>query len=321
VKEISLKPRSIGSFLIIIVVFSSVFIFCSAKISTVNAYDPSQREWISLEILTFSKDNTIIELDAVTSGNNLNQSMWVVEPPSGDLDPQSSASAQTSIRILTSVSVTIGRFIVQAVYSADTNTTTFTYLLSPSQYITQEEGSFPNDKLIISILISTNFNVTFDPRPKFCVTPNSNYYGSYNTTSITPTNPSPGEQYYSVNLEIQHPSSFPGYANTVFILPISLLTILILSCIAIAFYIGLTRRTILDKFYNSFITICSAVIVFIPIFQLSTQELVMPNLFTGFDWDFLVLLIVYITFLVSLLVVKAHGKGSNKEKAAAIRRK
>ena len=250
----------------------------------------------------------------MTSGNNLNQSMWVIEPPSGDSDPQSSANGQTSIGILTSISVTIGRFIVQESHSADTNATTFTYILSPSQYITQEVGSFPNDKLIISILISTNFNVTFDPRPKFCVTPNSNYYGSYNVTSTTPANPSPGEQYYLGKFEIQHPSSFPSYANTVFILPISLLTALISVCIAIAFYIGLTRRTILDKFYNSFITICSAVIVFIPIFQLSTQELVMPNLFTGFDWAFILLFFAYIAFLVGLLVVKTNGKSLNKEK-------
>lgn len=229
----------------------------------------------------------------MTSGNNLNQSMWVVEPSTSDSG--------------FSVSVVVSRSIVEAQYSVDTNTTTFTYILSTAQYTIQQVGDFPNDKWEITIQLETNFNVTFDQHPKFCVTPSSSYYGTYTAVPVS------GEQDYLVNLELLHAPSFSSYVDEVFLLPIILLAILILACIAIAVYIGVMKRKILDKFYNSFITICSAVIVFIPIFQLSTQDLKMPNLFTKFDWAFIILLFTYIAFLVSLLIVKALAKVQNKK--------
>ncbi|MGD0072456.1 MAG: hypothetical protein ABSB71_12965 [Candidatus Bathyarchaeia archaeon] len=263
----------------------------SAVLPTAKAFDPSQRAWVTIQIPTFAENNILIQLTAVTPGNNLNQNMSINEPSS--VDPS------VNIGVSMGVSVTVSRAVIQAEYSSDTNTTTFTYVLSPYQYTLQKVGNFPDDKWNITISFSTSFNAPFDPRFKYCLTPSPNYYGNYTIVSS-------GDGNYAVNLVILHPSDFAGFVNNTFLVPMILLAIpwavcvfIILACTAVRAF----RKTI-EKFYSSFVTICSAVIVFIPVFQFSTLDLKTPLQFTWFDEGFLLLLLLYIGLLAFTFIAK-----------------
>lgn len=100
-----------------------ICILFSAAIPEVGAFDPSQRSWVSVEIQTFAVDNILIKLSAVTAGNNLNRSIQILEPPIGS-------------------GIVVGRGAIQAEYSADSNTTTFTYILPPLPVQYPKSGSF-----------------------------------------------------------------------------------------------------------------------------------------------------------------------------------
>jgi hypothetical protein len=265
----------------------------SVILPTVEAFDPSQRAWVTVEIPTFAKNNILIQLTAVIPGNYLNQSMWVNEPTITSTDPSA------SVGISGGVSVTVSRAVVQAVYSSDTNETTFTYILSPAQYTIQQVGNFPNDRWDITISFSTSSNVPFDPRFKYCLAPSPNYYGNYTTVSS-------GDGNYEVNLVILHPSDFPDFVNATYTVPSILLAIPWVVCffiMLIATVIRAFRKTI-EKFYGSFITICSAVIVFIPIFQFSTLDLTTPLQTTWLNEGVLLLLSAYIGLLAFTFITK-----------------
>lgn len=260
--------------------FVAIGVVCTlfpSPVPIARAFDPSQRSWISIEIPYYASSNILVKMTAVTVGNNLNGSILIE-------------------KIFSSGSVTIGvaRAIVQAEYSTDTNTTTFVYTLSSEQYSIHSYGEFPYDGWEISILFETSFNATFDPRVKYCLTPSSNYYANYTTTSVV------GQQNTCVlELRIFHPTSFPSYVLIVFLTPILSLGALAAVCILLAM-----NKRIIDKFYDSFVVVCSAVIVFIPIFELSTQELKTPLTFTWFDAAFLVLFLVYVLLLFVSVLAK-----------------
>lgn len=175
-------------------------------------------------------------------------------------------------------------------------------------------GVFPNDKWDITIYLQTDFNVTFDRHEKFCLTPSPNYYGNYTTIPIS------GNQDYAVNLELSHPKSFPAFVDKVFLFPIKLLGVLWVVCILIAIVVAIVRREILGSFFSTFVAICSAIIVFIPVFQLSTQELKTPLELTIYDTYFLILLSMYVLFLVGILIAKIFlTKGLNQEKPTNVK--
>jgi len=245
-------------------------------------------------------------MTATTVGNNLNESLWIKEISYSSSGAQNDGSSGLSLSF--SLTVIVGRAVLQAEYSADANITNFTYTLSSAQYDIHSFGTFPYDGWRIGIQLETSFNVTFDPRPKYCLVQSPNYYANY--TAIT----SSGQDIHTLQLEILHPNSFPNYVLAVFVTPIILLISLAVVCV----WITLEKRKNLGPFYGSLVAVCSAVIVFVPIFQLSTQELKTPLTFTWFDVTFLALLVVYVLLLCGLLYGKLHQvntlKKENKER-------
>jgi hypothetical protein len=293
------NKRFFLTLLIVCIIFIPLFF----NSQTAKAFDATQRSWVTLEIPVLAENNILVRLIAVTSGNNLNQSIMIVEPTS----------------TYSEVTVTVSRAVVQAEYSTDSNVTTFTYILAPNQYTIQKNDDFPSDKYDITIHFTTSFNSTFDARTKYCLTPSPYYYGNYTTLGQGGDN--------VVNLKILHPASFPSFAYQIFYPPIFILFILWLACTILASICLIfqayrwrknlpnTSRLTFSRFQGSFITICSAAIFFIPVFELSTQQLNTPLQPTVFDKYFVWLLSAFVGLLIFTLIVKlvTQTKDSTKE--------
>lgn len=263
-------------------------------VQTAEAIDfTSLRSWVKVEIPYYGTDNILVKMTAVTIGNHLSHGMWIDEISWGN-----PTATEGNITIEFGLTVVVGRAVIEAEYSADSNVTTFIYTLSSSQYTITSSGAFPNDFWRIEITFHTNFTAEFDPRMKYCLTQSPNYYGRYNTTyGYTDAQ---GYNYYSLNLEILHPLSFASFVYCVFLPPIVLLLILAFVC---TIFLVIERKH-LRHVGSMHIAISSAVIVFIPIYQLSTQELKTPFTLTWVDWLFMILLTWYILILIGIIVGK-----------------
>jgi hypothetical protein len=231
----------------------------------------SLRSWVYIEIPYFGADNILVRVTAVTIGNRLNDSIWIDEITSGDF----------------AVNVTVRRFVAEAEYSVDSNTTTFIYIASSREYKIARTGDFPWDYWKIGITLHTNFEAQFDQHVKYFSIPSPYYYGNCTTTYGYEQQ---GYYYYSLDLEIQHPSEFGNFIYLVFCPPIILLVLLFLTIFLVTAFLAIKSKDI-RQIESTLIAIGSAVIVFIPVFQLSTQELKTPFTITWIDYCFLGLLI------------------------------
>ena len=269
---------------------SSIFLFQSAE-----ALNPSElRSWVSVEMPYYSEENILIKMNIVTTGNNLNESIRIEEVISSE-EPilvNETTNENGTIQTWTKVIVIKRTAIIEAKFYSDSNTTEFTYAVSSSEYNLQSFGTFPRDEWHIGIKFQTSFNVEFDPRIKYCNTPSPNYFGNYTTQPVEGE-----ENMHLMGVSITHPPTFQNFVTLVFVIPLVTLWILLGSSMVVIF---LWRRN-LNEFFGNIIAINSAVIVFIPIFQLTTQELKIPFMFTWLDWCFLGLLISYILFTVVCL--------------------
>lgn len=269
--------------------------------STAFAFDSSLRSWVTLDIPVFAENSTYIKFTAVTLGNNLDKGLWIEEPLSADNDGSSFG-----------VIVQQGHAVIEAIYSSDTNTTTFTYIVPPEQYRLMTSGEFPNDRKEITIQFNTDFNVNFDPRIKFCVTPTPNYYGMYNVTGNFDASRQQGQQgIYYVNLEVRHPEAFYSHTKATLGVPLKILFVLF----AISSVI-LIIAFIINKYevYEYIIAIGSAVIVFLPIFQIATSDLKIPLQITPFDNEFLLLLELYVGLVILALILRIFRESINAQK-------
>jgi hypothetical protein len=267
---------------------SVVLILSGSLVQISKAADtPKSSSWVNVEIPYFGAQAIEVQITIVTPGNNLEQGMGIYSIFSGS-----------------SVTVEIQKGISEAEYSADSNTTTFTYtfLSTDPQIHIAPFGSFPNDEWIIGIEFYSAFETVFDQSPRYCSIPSPYYIGSYTTTYVK--NDSMGYMYYDLNLNISHPSTFPTYVNWIFYPFLIPLTVLAILCSIIPVILFLKRRTF-EKLSGTYITVSSAVVVFIPIFYLSTQELKTPFTFTYFDTWLVVLLAWYIVLLAFAVVNKA----------------
>jgi hypothetical protein len=275
---------------------SVVLILSGSLVQIAKAADtPMSSSWVNVEVPYFGANSIEVQITVVTPGNNLEQGMGISKIFSSSSSPSSGGISSTLI-------VTITRPIIEAVYSADTNMTTFTYTFSNTEPVhIAPFGNFPNDGWNIGITFYSNFKTAFNSGTQYCSIPSPYYIGKYTTTySQNDTN---GSMYYNLNLEISHPSTFPTYVNWIFypfLIPLTLLAIL---CSIIPVILFLKKRTF-EKLSGTYITVSSAVVVFIPIFYLSTQELKTPFTFTCFDTWLVVLLAWYIVLLAFAVVNK-----------------
>jgi len=168
---------------LLIVLASPVHLLCISQVAEATDFT-SLRSWVNVETPYYGEKSILVKMIAVTIGNQLNRGMWIDEIS----NTQEFA-----------VNVVVGRAVIEAEYSSDSNTTTFIYTVSSSQYEIAPFGDFPNDFWRIGITFHTNFTAQFDPRIKYCTIPSPNYYGRYNTTYL---NEEQGYHYYSLDLEI-----------------------------------------------------------------------------------------------------------------------
>lgn len=257
---------------------------------TAKAADPgAPNSWVNVDISYFGAQSIEVKMTWITLGNNLKEGMGIYQ-----------------VYTQPGLTIQIQRGIVEAVYSVDSNTTTFTYgFSSAGQDVAgalKPFGDFPYDGWSLTVVFYTTFPSSFTAIPKYGVVPSPYYYSKYTTTYSH--NDSLGYNYYNLDLEILHPPTFPNFVNLIFYTPIVLL-----GALAFIFtFLLATKRKNIDKFSNTLITVCSAVIVFLPIFHLSTQELQTPFAFTWFDGWFLFLLSYYVFLLAIAVLTKGYER-------------
>lgn len=295
IAEFSVRRRFFGLALAILEIAAGLLSSASFAQTAEATDSTAPNSWVNVEIPYFGAQSIQVKMTAVTIGNNLKQGMGIHKIFSSSSSP----STGGSFSISSSVTVEIQRGIVEAVYSADSNTTLFTYTFSSAEENITSFGNFPNDGWGLTITFYTAFPAEFDARTKYGVVPSPYYYTEY--TATFSHNDTLGYKYYNLTLKILHPPTFSTFVTWIFYLPMILFTILALICSLLIFI----KRKSINELSGTYITICSAVIVFLPVFQLSTQELKTPFTFTQFDGYFLFLLSWYIVLLVVAVVAKA----------------
>lgn len=263
------------------------------SIKITDASEPMS--WVNVEIPYFGADSILVKMTVVTVGNHLGQPLHVLE-----IEPDISSTSTNGTMITASVNILVWRGVLEVEYSADSNTTRFTYTVSRESSVTSF-GVFPNDEWRIVIKFETDFQVEFDAHTKYCSVPSPNYYAKYNTTQE-----SSDTQRYTLNLTILHPPSFANYVWRIFYLPIALF-----GGIFLFLFIVLVYKRKEFGFSGIYTAICSAIIVFLPIFHLSFQGLETPFTITLFDDLFIILLVAYTLLLIAMLSMSS-SKGKKE---------
>lgn len=245
-------------FLLIGLLFYSLF-FSQYLKTYASANSKSVRSWVDVEVLSFDGETISIKLVMKVVGNHANQAVRIKgEFFSGE-----------------SVSVEVARFISDVEYSADLNITTFRYSyaydFTTYQAVPKLRGLlvFPRDEHSLVLYILTSFNTTIDEHDRAPLLPSANYEGVYRVRQ----QPMEDNQYkFKLTLEIKHSSTF--------ILSASILvwgTFFSLAALTALLFVFLfshwkDRR----HFVDVLVPIASAVVVFIPLFELALQSLKSP---------------------------------------------
>lgn len=267
------------SLAVAVLIISTALILLLPLVHTAEAANPiAPYSWVNVDIPYFGAQSIEVKITWTTPGNNLKEGMGIYQVYSQP-----------------GMTMQIQRGIAEATYSTDLNSTTFTYGFSSAEPdvagTLKPFGVFPNDGWSVTVIFYTAFLSSFTANPQYGIVPSPYYYLKYTTTYSN--NDSLGYEYYNLNLEILHPSTFPSYVNLTFYTPIVLLSLL-----AFVFTVLLViKRKDIGQFFTTLVTVCSAVIVFLPIFHLSTQALETPFEFTSFDSLFLILLGYYVFLL------------------------
>jgi len=177
-------------------------------------------------------------------GNHANQRMWIEsEFPKGE------------------VSVIVSRGISNIVFDGNINVTVFSYSYSyePTYYEAKPRVlgllNFPYDEHRLVLFIASSFNLTIDEHEWTLDFPSPNYEGRYQVRKAA-TRDEPYK--HRLTLEIKHPS---GFFNHVF------LSIGVIMCL---------RRKKMVHPLRVLLPSSWAIIVFVPVFEISLQNLKHP---------------------------------------------
>lgn len=232
----------------------------SVQVNYIQLVNSSINSWANVEVVSFDGTHIYFSLKIFVKGNHINERMWVrVEPPSSD-----------------SVYVEVRRGICDIVYNEETNLTVFSYSYSyeQTQYTSKPKFwgylLFPWDEHRLVLFIYSSFNLTIDAHPWNCELPFQNYIGKFQVTH-SPTNEDPFR--YKLVLEIKHSSGFI-WAVAFFLYTIVGGT-LALTIVLIVITILAIKRNLKNKLQNV-ITVSSAIIFFIPAFEIAFNNVRSP---------------------------------------------
>jgi hypothetical protein len=217
------------------------------------------RSWVDVEVLSFDGETIYSKLVIKVAGNYSDQAVRI----KGEFFPGKS------------VSIEIARFISDVEYSADLDITTFrysyaykftTYQATPKLY-----GLliFPLDKHKLVFYILTSFNTTIDEHDRVPLLPSANYEELYYVRRQSMEN----DQYkFKLTLEIKHSSTF--ILSTMILVWGTFFSLAALTASLSVFLITHWRDR--RHFVDVLVPVSSAILVFIPVFELALQNLKSP---------------------------------------------
>lgn len=210
--------------------------------------------WVNMEIVSFNGDNIYFNLQVTVRGNHIADSMWI------QVEPTSSSDG---------VTVTVTRGITRKIYSQDTNLTVFyfdySYAVRSPFY---EAGPkllnlllFPADSHSLTFYLEPSFNITVDQHPTVCQVPSQNYQGTFAVTQAS--------DMLTVNVSISHSESF--FWGVLFILVTTLVSLYGLTA-----YLAMVIRRKKSSSFSNVVTVSSAIIFFVPAFEIAFYSLKSP---------------------------------------------
>jgi len=269
----------------------------------------SPKSWITVDVVSFDGESITAQVVINVLGNHENGSVWVYGEIYKSNDDE---SCKASICLRSSVTVSVGRLVREVSYSSDTNITMFRYAARFAS--TYQLGNavlgmpvFPLDVHRLSLGIGTDLAVEIDTTERILVLPSANYEGFYRVTSMSTQD---NQYMYNLALEIRHPS---GFAALMFALTWG--TLLLLAILVGALFVY--QRQDNAHVNANIVTICAAMVVFIPVFELALQDLKSPLGITLSDALLFALLIPNVLLLVRAF--RGRSGAGLPEKGASVR--
>ena len=240
--------------------------------------------WAEIEVLSFNGENIFMKLRIFVLGKHTNQKMWITSEFPSTSGP---------------VHVQVSRAICDVIFNEGTNVTIFSYAYSVNHTYYEARPKifgyllFPWDYHKLLLFISPSFNLTMDSHQWSCELPSQNYEGRFQVTHA-PTSDDPSR--YKLVLEIKHSEKFSwgvgllvgGIITATYALSIILTTIL-----------GLIAYR--EKSYDlikTLVRISSAIIFFVPAFEIAFYTLKSPLPLVFFD----MLLIFTVPWNIAIIV-------------------
>jgi hypothetical protein len=215
--------------------------------------------WVNLEVLSFDGENIQFRLDISVVGNHTDDQVWI-----GSERPSSNG-----------VKVEVYRGISNVVFYEGSDLTIFTYHYSFNHTYYEVEPKafgyplFPWDTHRLTLVVDLSFNASLDEHPSVCDVPSQNYQGRFSMARST-SNPTR----YTLQLEIYHSPSF--VSAVAFILCLIIVSLYALSFTMIVFMaLVILKRRARDLIPN-LIRISSAMLFFVPAFEIAFNNLKSP---------------------------------------------
>jgi hypothetical protein len=252
--------------------------------------DPSS--WLDVAVLSFDGQSITTELTLSAAGDHQNATVRVWgESPSGG---ERTGPCFATICFGEFATFSIGRAVREVIYSRDTDLTTFRYVSNFSYPFYQTSPAlggvpfFSLDEHRLNITITTDFDTNVDEHIRRPLLPTTNYEGAF---QVRRTLVKQNEYTYVLTVDILHSSSFKSLMFIVTWVTISF---------AFALTIFLFKRQREGAPKDNIVTVSSAIVVFLPVFEISLQSFKAPLTITISD-----IAMVFLFALNAILLVLA----------------
>jgi len=266
------------------------------------------RSWVNVDIMSFDGESITAKITIVAAGNHEDAAvrLWGEIFESKDqIQPCPTGSSCVS----SSVTASVGRIVSEVTYLSDPNVTTFQYTarwVSTYKVANQIFGLplFPLDEHELTITISSDFDMVMDGHERIPNLPTSNYQGFFRVAPpVTPSGKGPYE--YQLNLRIAHSFSFQ--------LSMSIWTwgvVFLLILTTAGLLVGMRK-----KGKSSIVTAASALVVFVPVYELALQSFKAPLGMTLSD--VIVFLSLTLDVVILVLAIRRRGEGKTTNRATS----
>lgn len=251
--------------------FLLLSLFQSHHVGTAEA--TAYRSWVTVDVISFDGESITARITLKAAGNHENDTVRLLGTTVTSQEENRACVASICLR--SAVTATVWRIVREITFSSDTNITNFQYT---QQWVSTYKAntflpslpSFPLDEHQLNIGIRTNFKADIDTHEKIPSLPTANYEGFYQVQEVASQEPSQYE--YELSLHIRHSEPFK---TSMLLWTWGVIVMLGLITTALASQLSVQRVTG-NKEARDLITASSAVMVFIPVFELTLQNFKAP---------------------------------------------